>query len=132
MLFMPKPKLLTGLVAATHTPFHPDGSLNLAIVEKQAAHLLANGVSTAFICGSTGESHSLTVEERFQVAQRWMEVGRGTRLKLVVHVGSNCLADSRGLAAHAAQLGVAAIAALSPSYFRPRDVDTLIDCCAGI
>ena len=43
---------LTGLVAATHTPFHADGSLHLAIVEKQAAHLSANGVKFAFIGGS--------------------------------------------------------------------------------
>jgi N-acetylneuraminate lyase len=40
---------LHGLVAATHTPFHKDGSLNLGIVEKQAAHLLANGITFAFI-----------------------------------------------------------------------------------
>lgn len=40
---------LTGLVAATHTPFHADGSLNLAIIERQAAHLLANGARFAFI-----------------------------------------------------------------------------------
>ena len=40
--------LLTGLVAATHTPFHNDGTLNLAIVERQSEHLLRNNVSTAF------------------------------------------------------------------------------------
>jgi len=33
---------LRNLVAATHTPFRADGSLNLSAVEKQAAHLLAN------------------------------------------------------------------------------------------
>ena len=48
----------------TKALFAPSDGLNLAIVEKQAAHLSANGVQFAFICGSTGESHSLTVEER--------------------------------------------------------------------
>jgi N-acetylneuraminate lyase len=123
---------LTGLVAATHTPFHADGSLNLAIVETQAGHLLANKVHTAFICGSTGESHSLTFEERHALALRWSEVIRGSQLKVVVHVGSNCLSDAAALARHAAQSGAVAVSALAPSYFKPRSVDVLIDCCAQI
>lgn len=123
---------LTGLVAATHSPFHADGSLNLSIVEKQAAHLSANGVKFAFICGSTGESHSLTVEERRALAVRWMEATRGSALKVIVHVGTNCLTDARSLAAQAQQLGAAAVAALAPSYFKPRSVASLVDCCAEI
>ena len=123
---------LTGLVAATHSPFHADGSLNLTIVEKQAAHLSANGVKFAFICGSTGESHSLTAEERRALAVRWMEVTRGSALKVIVHVGTNCLADARSLAAHAQSVGAAAVSALAPSYFKPRSVPSLVDCCAEI
>ena len=123
---------LTGLVAATHSPFHADGSLNLAVVEAQAAHLSANGVKFAFICGSTGESHSLTVDERRALAVRWMEVTRGSALKVIVHVGTNCLTDARALAAQAQQLGAAAVSALAPSYFKPRSVASLVDCCAEI
>lgn len=40
---------LTGLIAAAHTPFKADGSLNLAAVEKQASHFLKNKVQVAFI-----------------------------------------------------------------------------------
>jgi N-acetylneuraminate lyase len=127
-----KPFPINELVAATHSPFHADGSLNLGIVEKQAAHLLANGVKMAFICGSTGESHSLTLDERRALAERWMAVTRGTELKVIVHVGTNCLADARALAAHAQSLGAAAISALAPSYFKPRHVAALVDCCAEI
>lgn len=123
---------LTGLVAATHTPFHTDGALNLAIIEQQAAHLLANGVKFAFIGGTTGESSSLTVEERRALAVRWVEVTRGSALKVIVHVGANCLADARNLAAQAQQLGAAAVAAVAPSYFKPRTVASLVDCCAEI
>src|SRR5687768_17292316 len=127
------PKLhLTGLIAAVHSPFHEDGSLNLAIVERQAEHLVANGIGAAFICGTTGESHSLTFEERRALAARWMEVTRGTSLKVIVHVGANCLADARGLAAQAQQPGALAISAFAPSYFKPRNVGTLVDCCADI
>jgi N-acetylneuraminate lyase len=51
---------------------------------------------------------------------------------VVVHVGSNCLADARTLAAQAEKLGAAAISALAPSYFKPRTLDLLIACCADI
>jgi N-acetylneuraminate lyase len=129
---LPESQRLHGLVAATHTPFHADGSLNPGAVEQQAAHLLKNGVTTAFIGGSTGECSSLSLDERLALAQRWSEVARGTALRVVLHVGSNCLADSRTLAAQAQALGAAAISALAPSYFKPRSLDTLIDCCGDI
>jgi N-acetylneuraminate lyase len=123
---------LHGLVAATHTPFHADGSLNLTAVERQAEYMLAHRVGIVFIGGSTGESSSLTLDERLALAQRWSEVLQGSALKMVVHVGTNCLADARVLAAQAQQLGAVAISALSPSYFKPRALDVLIDCCADI
>lgn len=128
-----KPKHpLHGLVAATHTPFNADGSLNLDTIEHQAVHLSKNGVGTVFIGGSTGESSSLTTEERKHLAQRWSEVVRGTSLRIVVHVGSNSLADARVLAAQAESLGAVAISALAPSYFKPRSIDSLIACCTEI
>jgi len=123
---------IQGLVAATHTPFHADGSLNLAIVENQAAHLQASGVGYAFIGGTTGESSSLTLEERRSLAGRWFEVTRGSALKVIVHVGSNCLGDSSVLAAQAQELGAVAVSALAPSYFKPANVSTLVSSMAQI
>src|SRR5690554_2125802 len=123
---------LHGLVAATHTPFTAEGALNLDAVEKQAAHLLHYGVNMVFIGGSTGESHSLSVEERLALAKRWSQVARGTALRVIVHVGSNCLTDARTLAAQAQTVGAVAVAALAPSYFKPKTLDALIACCAEI
>jgi len=123
---------ITGLVAAPHTPFHADGSLNLGGVENQAGHLARGQIHFAFIGGTTGECHSLTLDERQQLAARWMEVTRGTALKVIVHAGANCLADARLLAAQAQQLGALAIAALAPSYFKPRTLELLVDCCAEV
>jgi N-acetylneuraminate lyase len=131
-MILPASQRLHGLVAATHTPFHADGSLHLAVVEKQAAHLIANRVAAAFIGGTTGESHSLSLDERRALAQRWVEVTRGTSLKIVVHVGSNCLGDAAALARQAQELGASAISALAPSYFKPSSVDLLVDCCVPI
>lgn len=123
---------LHGLVAATPTPFHPDGALRLDAVEAQAAHLLRQRVEFAFVGGTTGEAHSLTVAERLALAERWLAVARGTALKVIVHVGANCLADAQALAAHAEKHGAIAISALAPSYFKPRSLDLLIAGCAAI
>jgi N-acetylneuraminate lyase len=89
-------------------------------------------VNAVFVAGSTGESHSLAVEERLALAQRWSEVLRSTNQRLIVHVGSNCLADACTLAAHARSIGADAIAALAPSYFKPKSLDALTACCAEI
>lgn len=123
---------LHGLVAAAHTPFDEGGRLNLSIVERQAAHLGRNGITTVFIGGSTGECHSLTLAERRALTEEWAAAVKRTPLRLVVHVGANCLADARTLAAQAQQLGADAIAAMAPSYFKPRTVDVLVECCRDI
>lgn len=125
-------RFLAGLVAATHTPMLEDGALNLAMIEQQAAHLAANPVTGAFICGSTGESHSLTVAERMSVAQRWSEVIDRNKLKLIVHVGHNCQQDAKALAAHAQQIRADAICAMAPCYFKPASVEDLLEFCAPV
>ena len=50
---------LKGLIAAPFTPMHKDGSLNLSVIPAYYEMLKANGVSGAFICGSTGEGVSM-------------------------------------------------------------------------
>jgi N-acetylneuraminate lyase len=123
---------LHGLVTATHTPFHADGSLNLSAIERQAEHLLRDEIKTVFIGGSTGECHSLSLDERRALAIRWTEVAKGTPLRVVVHVGSNCLGDARTLATQTQELGAAAIATLAPSYFKPATLDALVAWCEEI
>lgn len=123
---------LHGLVAATHTPFHENGDLCLDVVEKQAAHLDANCVPFVFIGGTTGECHSLSLEERLSLAKRWIDVTRGSSIKVVVHVGGNCLADACTLAEQAQDLGAIAVAAFTPSYFKPNSVETLVQCMGQI
>src|SRR5688500_3533376 len=102
---------LKGLIAAPHTPFHEDGSLNLEMIPKQAAWLAKNGVLGAFICGTTGEGSSLTTEERLAVANRWVQSAPAT-LKVIVHAGHNSLEEAKGIAAHAEQIGAHAVAAI--------------------
>ncbi len=55
---------LTGLIAATFTPFDAQGKINLGAIPDMVETLVANRISGIYVCGSTGEGHSLTVAER--------------------------------------------------------------------
>src|SRR5688572_30665953 len=118
---MPK-LMLRGLIAAPHTPLRADGSLNLEQIPALCSHLIQAGVSGVFINGTTGECHSLSLDERRCLAERWKAAVAGTPLQWVVHVGGNCIEDAKCLAAHAEKLGAHAIAALAPSYFKPQTI----------
>jgi N-acetylneuraminate lyase len=120
------------LIAAPPTAFHSNGDLDLAAVERQVGRLIETGVAGAFVAGTTGEGHSLTADERRQLAARWGAAAKGTSLRVIVHVGSNCLSDATALAAHAEQIGAGGVAALAPAYHRPDSVAALVDWCAAV
>ncbi|MCP4092709.1 MAG: dihydrodipicolinate synthetase [Planctomycetes bacterium] len=122
---------LTGLVAATFSPMHVDGSLNLAAVPQLVDFVLSQGADGIFLNGSTGESSSLTTEERMAITDAYVEA-TGARAPIAVHVGHNSLADARTLAAHAAKANVHAIAVAPPSYFKPAGVNEVVDCLSEI
>jgi N-acetylneuraminate lyase len=119
----------TRLIAAPLTPMHADGSVNLDAIEQLAAKLHRDGVTGAFVCGTTGEGLSLTVDERMQVAERWIEV-LPARMRLIVHVSHSALADCRQLMEHAADIGAYGVASMGPIFFRPSSLENLVNYCA--
>ena len=120
---------LTGLIAATYTPLHVDGSLNLGQVEPIVAYLLRSGIRGLYVCGSTGEGMSLSSAERMAVAEAYVRAASG-RVPVIVQVGHNSLAEARHLAAHAQDIGANVVSATCPSYFKVSDVASLLDCTA--
>jgi N-acetylneuraminate lyase len=124
------PLRLTGLIAAPHTPLDVNDSLNKHAVAAQYDLLIESGVRGAFICGTTGESLSLTVEERKVILAAWKKVANGD-FPVVVHVGANSVKEARLLAAHAADCGTDAIAVMAPNFFKP-NLDDLIAYCAAV
>ena len=122
---------LNGLIAAPFTPMLSDKSVNWDMIPKLADWLAINGVSAAFICGTTGEGFSLSTEERMRLAECWLK-GAASKLKVVVHVAHNSLDESRRLAAHAEQIGADAIASIGPTFFRPSSVEQLVDFCSPV
>jgi N-acetylneuraminate lyase len=119
---------IQGLIAAPFTPLQADGSLHLDAVEGYANVLARNGVAGAFICGTTGEGLSLTTSERCQLAERWVRVSPNA-LRVIVHVGHTSLKEACHLAAHAQSIGAKSIACMAPCFFKPADVEGLIQWC---
>ena len=118
-------KFLKGLIAAPHTPLKDDYSVNYDAIDKQASLYRANNISSVYICGSTGEGMSLTISERVEIANRWQEVCRD--IKVVVNVGHTCLGDCKTLAKAAQKAGVFAISAMPPFYYKPANIEALIE-----
>lgn len=121
---------LSGLIAAPFTPMHKDGSLNLSIIPAYYEMLKANGVTGAFICGSTGEGVSMSVKERKAVAEAWAACTNSDNNFIVMPLlGGTCLTDCKELALHAREIGLDAVSFTSPFYFKPANVEMLAKCC---
>jgi N-acetylneuraminate lyase len=125
------PLRLTGLIAAPHSPMDANDyrSLNKHGVAAQYELLRDSGVRGAFICGTTGESLSLTVDERKILTAAWLKV-RNKDFQIIVHVGANSVKEAGLLAMHAAD-SADAIAVMAPNFFKP-NIDDLIAYCAAI
>jgi len=129
---MPEVKpTLCGLIAATFTPLHAEGSINPEVIPTMVDRLFDEGVAGLYVCGSTGEGPSLTNEERCLLSEAFVQAADG-RLPVLVQVGHNSLAEARGLAAHAQSIGAHAVSATCPSYYKIDDVPSLVDCMAEV
>lgn len=125
-------KHVNGLIAAVHTPFKENGSLNLDTISQQYEFLRNKGLAGVFMCGTTGEGMLLSMEERKAVAVKWSDTIKDAEFKLFVHVGHTSVNQSCELAEHAKSLDVYAISAMAPCFFRPSTLQALIDVCSDI
>jgi N-acetylneuraminate lyase len=126
-------KKLQGLIAAPFTPMKEDGSLDLTVIPRYYEMLLANGITGAFICGSTGEGASMTSVEKMVVAESWASCTRtNPDFKVMTLLGGTSIADCKALALHAKKIGLYAVSFTSPYYFKPADVKQLAECCKAV
>merc|ERR1719242_119554 len=110
---------IIGLCAAVYSPFNKQKQIKLDAIEQQAAYLNKTGVKSVFVAGTTGESTSLTMNEKKQIIKAWMNVAPKYRFTVIFHVGTNCIKDSCDLAMYGESIGVDAVALMPPSYFKP-------------
>ena len=119
---------IEGLMAAPFTPMHPDGSLNMEVIPQYADYLKENDIKGVFICGSTGEGVSMTLEEKLKVMSAWAD----KPFFKVMLVGGTSLEECRFLARQSDLMGFDAMAFVPPYYFKPANISVLADCCAEV
>lgn len=116
---------IIGLIDAPFTPFDAKGDVNLEPIPAYAQMLKKNGLQGVFINGSSGEGYMLTSEERMLLAETWVKAAP-EGFKVIVHVGSCCVRESRKLAEHAAAIGAWGIGAMAPPFPKIGRVEELV------
>jgi 4-hydroxy-tetrahydrodipicolinate synthase len=106
------------VVTAMVTPFSADGSVNLELAAQLADHLVANGSDGLVICGTTGESPTLSWEEQHRLFAAVKEAVGG-RARLLAGSGSNCTAEAVEATREAAALGADGALVVVPYYNKP-------------
>ena len=122
---------IEGLIDAPFTPFKENGDVNLEPIPAYARMLAENGLKGVFINGSSGEGYMLTSEERMQIAEAWMKAAPAG-FKVIVHVGSCCVRESRRLAEHAQTIGAWGIGAMAPPFPKIGRIEELVKYCEEI
>ncbi len=122
---------LKGLIAAPHTPFDNNNQVNYAVIDQIAALLIEQGVTGAYVCGTTGEGIQCSVEERKAIAERWVKAADG-KLDIILHTGALSIVDTLELTRHAETLDILATSAIGPCFFKPSSVADLVNYCAQI
>ncbi|MED4603305.1 4-hydroxy-tetrahydrodipicolinate synthase [Paenibacillus validus] len=107
------------LVTAMITPFDENLNVDWAQFEKVMDYLIDDQQSDSLvICGTTGESPTLTEEEKLQSFKAAVTHARG-RAKIIAGTGSYDTAHSIHLSKEAEKLGVDALLLVAPYYNRP-------------
>ncbi len=106
-----------GIFPAFYACYDNEGNVSSQATKDFVEYLISKGVAGLYVGGSSGECIYLSVEERKQTLEAVMEVAKG-RIAIIAHVACNNTRDSQELARHAESLGVDAIAAIPPIYFK--------------
>jgi N-acetylneuraminate lyase len=102
-----------------------DGKINVSAIPAIVERLIAHNISGIYICGSTGEGHSLSVRDRKLVTESFIQAVNG-RMKIIINVGHNSIEDACDLTRHARFINADAISAAPPVYYKLRSEDQLI------
>ena len=100
------------------TPFSADGALDLPLAARLAAHLVNQGSDGLVVCGTTGESPTLSWAEQHALFATVKGALAG-RAKLIAGSGSNCTAEAVEATREAAALGADGALVVVPYYNKP-------------
>jgi 4-hydroxy-tetrahydrodipicolinate synthase len=106
------------VVTAMVTPFAADGSVDLALTARLADHLVSHGSDGLVVCGTTGESPTLSWDEQHALFAA-VKGAVGDRARVLAGSGSNCTAEAVEATRQAAALGADGALVVVPYYNKP-------------
>ncbi|MEK4564934.1 4-hydroxy-tetrahydrodipicolinate synthase [Alkalihalobacillus sp. FSL R5-0424] len=106
------------VITAMITPFNEFGQVDVEATERLIEHLIENGSDALVVGGTTGESPTLTTEEKKLVFKTTVKAVNG-RVPVIAGTGSNNTQASIDLTNEAATIGVDAVMLVAPYYNRP-------------
>jgi 4-hydroxy-tetrahydrodipicolinate synthase len=107
-------RILTAMI----TPFKPDNSVDYAVAEALATHLVNHGSDTLVVCGTTGESPTLSWDEEYQLFQVVKQAVAG-KAKILAGTGSNSTEEAIAATQKADKLGLDGSLQVVPYYNKP-------------
>ena len=107
-------RILTAMI----TPFHSDGRVNYEAAANLAKHLVNNGSDGLVVAGTTGESPTLTREEKLKLFEVVLDAV-GDKAAVIAGTGNNNTAESVEMTQAAEKLGVHGAMLVGPYYNKP-------------
>lgn len=107
--------IFKGSGVAIVTPMHGDGTVNYEQFDKLVEFQIAGGTDAVIVCGTTGESSTLTHEEHLEVIEHCVKTVAG-RVPVIAGTGSNCTETAVYLSTEAEKAGVDGLLLVSPYY----------------
>ena len=106
------------VITAMVTPFAEDGKVNYEVAGQLAAHLVENGSDSLVVCGTTGESPTLSWSEEFKLFEV-VKQAVGDRAKIIAGTGSNSTTEAIAATKEAAKLNLDGSLQIVPYYNKP-------------
>lgn len=110
-----KNTIFTGAGVAIVTPMNADGSINFDVLGENIEFQIANGTDAIIICGTTGESSTMTDEEHVECIRYCIEKVN-KRVPVIAGTGSNDTKYAIDLSKQAEALGADALLVVTPYY----------------
>ena len=107
--------IFTGAGVAIVTPFNKDESINYDRLDELIDYHCSHGTDSIIICGTTGESATLTEEEHIACVKFTIDRAKG-RLPVVAGTGSNCTKTAVEMSKEAADYGADGLLLLRGKY----------------
>lgn len=107
--------IFKGAGVAIITPFHEDGSINYDKLDELIDYHCGNGTDSIIICGTTGESSTLTEEEHMECIKFTIERTK-QRIPVIAGTGSNCTRTAIEMSKDAADAGADGLLLVTPYY----------------